>query len=39
MNNKLTLPCILIIFSLLVGCSEKKIDTIDTNEIDISNSK
>lgn len=36
MNNKLTLPCILIIFSLLVGCSEKKIDT---NEIDISNSK
>lgn len=39
MNNKLTLPCILIIFSLLVGCSEKKIDTLDTNEIDISNSK
>ena len=36
MNNKLTLPCILIIFSLLVGCSKKKIDT---NEIDISNSK
>ena len=43
MNNKLILPCILIIciliiFSLLVGCSEKKIDTIDTNEIDVSNS-
>ena len=35
MNNKLMLPCLLIIFSLLVGCSEKKIDT---NEIDVSNS-
>ena len=35
---KLILPCILIIFSFLVGCSEKKIDTIDTNEIDVSNS-
>ena len=32
MNNKLMLPCLLIIFSLLVGCSEKKIDT---NEIDV----
>lgn len=39
MNNKLILPCILIIFSLLIGCSEKKIDTLNTNEIDISNNK
>ena len=39
MNKKLILPCILIIFSLLIGCSEKKIDTLGTNKIDISNNK
>ena len=37
MNKKLILPCILIIFSLLIGCSEKKMDTLGTNKIDISN--
>ena len=39
MNKKLILPCILIIFSLLIGCSEKKIDTLGNNKIDISNNK
>ena len=39
MNKKLILPCILIIFSLLIGCSEKKIDTLGTNKIENQNSK
>ncbi|WP_455543177.1 hypothetical protein [Intestinibacter sp.] len=35
MKNKLIVLCILIVFSLLVGCSEKKINT---DKIDVSSS-